>query len=395
MAYKTFLLLATTLSIPSAAAVSGMVTNRAGNGIAGIEISLVGAAGTSLTDSKGAWSLATTSTVHPKAAKALVRGGNELDLSLSAPANVRVEGVDVRGNQPILIPSMHLQAGLHALHLPISKANLVWLRVTINGQPQQVLRSTGDLGWHTIDAGIAAYRTYSILDTLRFTLNSRVVALVPLGKQDTSGIVARIDTGTTSWNSSVLFGLLYDSRDGQVYRTTKIGSQTWMSENLNYSGTGTTGACYDHRSYYCDAYGRLYSWAEALNGGAPSASVPSGARGICPVGWHVPSKGEWTNLQLLVDSTNRSSGTQLKSSIGWSGTNNGLDSFGFRATPGGQYTDGSSFNVSNIGYDGNWWSSTQNATNEAWYVAMGDNDPQVFIIFGYKSNGYSLRCTKD
>ncbi len=44
------------------------------------------------------------------------------------------------------------------------------------------------------------------------------------------------------------------------------------------------------------AYGVLYNWPAAMAGASNSSYVPSGVKGICPDGWHLPSDAEWTIL---------------------------------------------------------------------------------------------------
>ena len=51
-------------------------------------------------------------------------------------------------------------------------------------------------------------------------------------------------------------------------------------------------------------YGVLYNWYAAMNKeneeGKDADAVPSGVQGICPSGWHLPSKAEWKILENFV-----------------------------------------------------------------------------------------------
>jgi uncharacterized protein (TIGR02145 family) len=90
--------------------------------------------------------------------------------------------------------------------------------------------------------------------------------------------------------------------DGNVYKTIKIGSQTWMAENLkstHYSdGTPVQSFAYNDDTANVRTYGRLYRWAAAMKDGASSNSNPSKVQGASPAGWHIPSETEW---QVLIN----------------------------------------------------------------------------------------------
>ena len=111
--------------------------------------------------------------------------------------------------------------------------------------------------------------------------------------------------------------------DGNIYSTVKVGDQCWMRENLRVAhfpdGTPIPmSADWSIRSDslpYCyppekDAtkvptYGYLYNWTAAMNGEAPSNAVPSGVRGICPAGWHIPSNDEQYRLKSYVSALDK------------------------------------------------------------------------------------------
>jgi uncharacterized protein (TIGR02145 family) len=166
-----------------------------------------------------------------------------------------------------------------------------------------------------------------------------------------------------------------DNRDDKSYKTIKIGSQTWMAENLNYEAEGSK--CYGNNPSNCDMYGRLYNWETA--------------REACPQGWHLPSDAEWTTL---TDYVSPSPETKLKAMSGWN--NNGRDTYGFAALPGGFASSDGSFDT--VGSFGFWWSSTQiNATNayNRYIYGSSSNVSRNRNYSVNKSYYYSVRCVKD
>jgi len=182
-----------------------------------------------------------------------------------------------------------------------------------------------------------------------------------------------------------------DSRDGQVYSYRQIGTQIWMTQNLNYLPTGTTDSswCYANDTANCTKYGRLYDWATTMAG-----SATSGAQGICPTGWHVPSQAEFTQFTRYADSADNltfdGSTTSLKSDSTWT-TGAGTDLFGFRALAGGYYAEAQFYCQ---GARGIFWTSTQSSAPWAWYNEL-TSWPGAFNGSHATSDGYSLRCIKD
>lgn len=209
--------------------------------------------------------------------------------------------------------------------------------------------------------------------------------------------------GTTSgatipWNESINYDTLKDDRDGKSYRTIMVGRIRWMAENLNYSGQGTSiGSCYGGSADSCTKYGRLYKWNETMDGASTSSAVPSGRRGVCPVGWHVPSMGEWDSLEAWVSRQDGASiasvGKMLKASSGWApASGNGTDQFGFRFLPSGANDPSKGYR--SVGGSGSAWSSSESGAMAAYDIAMlGHMDAFYRYASGEDKNyGFSLRC---
>ena len=104
------------------------------------------------------------------------------------------------------------------------------------------------------------------------------------------------------------YGILTDARDGQTYKTVQVGTMTWMAQNLNYEPPTGGSVCYDNDINNCATRGRLYNWAAAMDsiyqggcGYESSCSIVEPHRGVCPEGWHLPSRAEWVALLEYIE----------------------------------------------------------------------------------------------
>lgn len=210
---------------------------------------------------------------------------------------------------------------------------------------------------------------------------------------------------TKSSSSSVvipgLTGNLIDSRDCQTYKTVQIGSQTWMAQNLNYETASSY--CYNDSASNCAKYGRLYTWAAAMDSAGTWSSNGKGCgygktcsptypvRGVCPDGWHLPTQMEWNTLFMAVGGQSIA-GKKLKSLSGWDSDGNGTDDFLFSALPAGNR-----FGLGGYGNEGitEFWSSTEDVSRKAYFMYLYFTLDDANLHNDNKNYGFSVRCLKD
>lgn len=195
-----------------------------------------------------------------------------------------------------------------------------------------------------------------------------------------------------SWCYGHCGDTLVDDRDGQKYPTVCIGDQIWMAKNLNYASAGI---CFDNDPNACNTYGRLYTWQEVTAGVASNTS-PSGVKGICPKGWHVPSLAEWQKLITNVGGENAAkSKLRAKSSLWEDGP--GTDDFGFALLPSGQCETLPSYDCFNLGGEANIWTSSKEASipNRPIYYFISEGQVAYFPQDDNVTANLSCRCVKD
>lgn len=206
--------------------------------------------------------------------------------------------------------------------------------------------------------------------------------------------------------------LLCDTRDNQLYPIVTIGSQTWMARNLNYrylqktSTLDSSSFCYNDDEANCAIYGRLYLWSATLDSTDIITKQCKGCsnnytslitilnrnktvRGICPIGWHLPSNKEWSILFDAVGGTNIGC-AKLKSTVGWYNNGNGTDDYGFSALPGG---DRRTPTFGYIDYQALFWSWSGSST--PYRFACFYNTDKTNLGSLPTSFSQYIRCLKD
>lgn len=192
--------------------------------------------------------------------------------------------------------------------------------------------------------------------------------------------------------------------DGNIYKTVKIGEQTWMAENLKvthyqngdeiqfvsdnleWSQQQNGAFCfYNNDSINSKKYGNLYNWYAITD-----------ARKIVPKGWHIPTLDEVNQLiSYLKGDTTAAAKMKVNGAEFWITQNQySTNSSGFSALPGGyRFGDDGTFHT--LGSNGYWWTSTGSFelfswSNRSYNVFADINRDKQYLTYGF-----SIRCVKD
>lgn len=227
---------------------------------------------------------------------------------------------------------------------------------------------------------------------------------------------------------------------GNKYTYINFNGKTWMAQNMRcnkydtkseQSGKTLSTSTKNYAPCYIDAsakynwdeeskkngtnltdeqilqLGYLYSWSAAVGlksyDEAKEKTYFSYTRqGICPNGWHIPTKSDWVESET--------NGKKLKSTTGWYNGDSeykaGSDSYGFSALPAGYCSVSSSGSnyIKDLGTYAYFWTVDPEVTtgilgyknsSGAFARLMGYSYDELFSISHTKTAALSVRCVKD
>lgn len=240
-----------------------------------------------------------------------------------------------------------------------------------------------------------------------------------------SGTLTELTDGTTYYYRAYAtndFGTTYGQElhfitpvtdiEGNIYKTVIIGSEVWMAENLKVTkfndNTDITlasdaaawialtgpGFCWYNNDpdFNKPVYGALYNWYAA------------NSANICPTGWHNATNDEYDAMEVSIGLAladiniwgwrGTDHGAKMKNATGWNAGENGTNTSGFSALPGGYrfHADGLFFGQNSLGY---WWTATQHDDARGWYRRLDGNNNAVYKASTDKKAGKYIRCVKD
>jgi uncharacterized protein (TIGR02145 family) len=162
--------------------------------------------------------------------------------------------------------------------------------------------------------------------------------------------------------------------------------------------------CFNDVGSSCNSYGGLYQWDEAMQ-----YSTVDGSQGICPSGWHVPSRANFTTLKTYLNSsaTYKCSGTtdyigkSLAATSTWAtygttctvgNTPTTNNTSGFNLFSSGYKNPTAAFTTA--GYSAAMWSSTQSGTS-AYDLGLYYTNQTFNETLYSKPYAFSVRCIKN
>lgn len=224
------------------------------------------------------------------------------------------------------------------------------------------------------------------------------------------------------------YGEYLDTRDGQVYKVVRIQKvfnendaidQIWFAQNLNYAYKGPTATmdsssfCYNGVADSCARYGRLYVWSAAMDsagiisgtasqcgivhvgeGKNVECSAKDNVQGVCPDGFHVPSKDEFFELYRATGGYyNAGKNNRIRSlwNLGDAGYNQeGLDVYGMSILPSGYGNMNGNYN--SIFKLASFWASSHSDVEVSMLTVESRMQTSSIIV---PMTFLSVRCVRD
>ena len=255
---------------------------------------------------------------------------------------------------------------------------------TINAQPFQLkggLPIGGTYSGPGVNSSTGIF-TPSLAGIGVKTINYSYVNVHDCGSSKLKSIVVQPYPSFTCGNN------LVDTRDNKVYPTVQIGTQCWMSKNLDF-GLAIANTihqadnciaekyCYNGTVSNCSQYGGLYQWDELMK----FDDIPAG-QGLCPPGWHVPTETDWATLINYYQGNGRA-GRPLQDTI----------INGFKALRSGVFYLNSSWSF--LDFATILWSSTSLGQSKAISHGMNLYNFSVSLYPASRGNAFGVRCLRD
>jgi uncharacterized protein (TIGR02145 family) len=189
--------------------------------------------------------------------------------------------------------------------------------------------------------------------------------------------------------------MMVDGKYADEAKTSSAWDESWVSPYYYITGSPGTEPNADRNN----ARGRT--------------TVKGGGRGICPMGWHIPTDYEWANLLDAVEGntnyTNQvgtgvwgvDAGTKLKSQYDGNNPSDGSwhdtclqgeDTYGFGMLPSGVRRP---TEVTDRGKAANFWTSAVASAVDAWHRTTVCMDTKMSRGYITRTRGYSVRCIRD
>lgn len=224
-----------------------------------------------------------------------------------------------------------------------------------------------------------------------------------------AGTTGDVINNTITQNYGTHCGTLVDY-DGHLYQTVVIGTQCWMRDNLRttHYADGTTVSYQNPGSSESETqtFGLLYQIGTAMHGASSSTNNPSGVQGICPDGWHLPSKAEFDQMFdfLAHDNENCCGGNTTYVAKALASNENWQTSDVFCAVGNDLAANNRSlFNAQPAGY---YYNSITEMYNRSYFLVTNYDYYCYFYLIKYNESSFeysnydgsiyvSVRCVKD